>query len=132
MNLFDTAEAYGGGQARDYRRQALRIDDVRETSGEYHSSEKIVGRWMKATGATNRVVLVSKVTTNFTRQHVREALQASLERLQTNYLDVYMFHSFDAATPMEQALEAMEEARQSGFIRSAGVVTSPGRSFSKH
>jgi aryl-alcohol dehydrogenase-like predicted oxidoreductase len=51
---------------------------------------------------------------------VREALQASLERLQTDYLDVYMFHSFDPGTPMEEALAAMDEAQQSGLIRCAG------------
>ncbi len=44
ITLFDTAEAYGGGQARAYRRDRLGVDDTREVSGEMHSSEKIVGR----------------------------------------------------------------------------------------
>ena len=48
MTLFDTAEAYGGGQARQYRRNTLGVDDVREASSEMHSSEKIVGRWSPA------------------------------------------------------------------------------------
>ena len=50
MTLFDTAEAYGGGQAREYRRNTLGVDDVREAGSEMHSSEKIVGRWLKSSG----------------------------------------------------------------------------------
>ena len=45
ITLFDTAEAYGGGQAREYRKKYLGVDDQREVSGEMHSSERIVGRW---------------------------------------------------------------------------------------
>jgi 1-deoxyxylulose-5-phosphate synthase len=120
MNLFDTAEAYGGGEARDYRKKQLQVDDIREVSGEHHSSEKIIGRWLRSTGARDQIVLVSKVTTNFTAAHVREALEASLERLQTDRLDVYLFHSFDRHTPLEQALEAMDGVRRAGLIRAAG------------
>lgn len=120
ITLFDTAEAYGGGEARDYRRTHLQIDDEREVSGEHHSSENIVGRWLQSTGMRNDIFLVSKVTTNFSRRHVREALEASLERLKTNHLDLYLFHSFDANTPLDQALEAMNEVKQSGLIRFTG------------
>src|SRR5579862_5109801 len=45
ITLLDTAEAYGGGQARQHRRQYLGVNDVREVTGELHSSEKIIGRW---------------------------------------------------------------------------------------
>jgi len=124
ITLFDTAEAYGGGEARDYRRNQLQIDDKREVTGEHHSSEKIIGRWLHASGLRKQIVLVSKVTTNFSRQHVREALEATLERLNTDYLDLYLFHSFDSKTPLEQALEAMNEVRESGLTRSIG-----GRNF---
>ncbi len=127
MNLFDTAEAYGGGQAREYRKNAFQVDDVRETTGEYHSSEKLIGRWLRATGSRSEVILVSKVTSNFTRTHVWEALQASLERLQTNYLDVYMFHCFDPASPMEEALEVMDEVQKSGLVRCAGCSNFSGQ-----
>ena len=44
LTLFDTAEAYGGGQAQQYRRSAFGVDDVREVSSEMHSSEKVIGR----------------------------------------------------------------------------------------
>jgi aryl-alcohol dehydrogenase-like predicted oxidoreductase len=127
MNLFDTAEGYGGGQARDYRKEVLQVDDVREISGEHHSSEKIIGRWLTATGARDRVVLVTKVSTNFTRAHVREALEASLDRLQTDHVDVYLFHSFDDKTPLEEAVGAMDEAVKSGLIRCAGCSNFSGQ-----
>jgi aryl-alcohol dehydrogenase-like predicted oxidoreductase len=127
MNLFDTAEAYGGGQSREYRKAAFQVEDVREVSGERHSSEKIIGRWLRASGARKQVILLSKITTNFTRAHVREALAASLERLQTDYLDVYMFHSFDPATPAEEALAAMDEAQGSGLIDCAGCSNFSGQ-----
>ena len=50
VTWFDTAEGYGGGEARAYRRRYMGVDDVREVSGESGSSECILGRWMKARG----------------------------------------------------------------------------------
>src|ERR1700742_1573631 len=58
--LLDTAEAYGGGQARQYRRNVMKVDDVREASDEMHSSEKILGRWLRATGMRPQIVLQTK------------------------------------------------------------------------
>jgi 1-deoxyxylulose-5-phosphate synthase len=120
INFFDTAEIYGGGQSREYRRKYLGVDDVREVSHEYHSSERIIGRWLKARGCRQEIVLESKVQTNFTRAHIAEALDASLERLQTDRIDSYLFHSFDASNPLEEGLAAMTLAVKSGKIRVAG------------
>jgi aryl-alcohol dehydrogenase-like predicted oxidoreductase len=120
ITLIDTAEAYGGGQARQYRRNTLGVDDVREASSEMHSSEKIIGRWLKSSGNRSRVVLQTKVTTDFTRQHVQEAIDASLGRLQTDWIDLYLFHSSDAKTPLEEGLEALTRAVEQGKIRVAG------------
>jgi 1-deoxyxylulose-5-phosphate synthase len=120
INFFDTAEIYGGGQSREYRRKYLGVDDVREVSNEYHSSERIIGRWLKARGCRKEIFLESKVQTNFTRAHIAEALDASLERLQTDQIDSYLFHSFDSSNPLEEGLEAMTMAVKSGKIRVAG------------
>lgn len=120
LTLFDTAEAYGGGQAQQYRRNAFGVDDVREVSSEMHSSEKIIGRWFKTNRNRSRVTLQTKVTTNFTKQHVQEAIDASLQRLQTDWIDLYLFHSFDAKTPLEEGLEAMTRAVEHGKIRAGG------------
>lgn len=126
IRLIDTAEAYGGGQARDYRKNYLGVDDVREVSGEMHSSEKIVGRWLKSRGVRKDVVLLTKITTNHTRDHVREALTASLERLQTDATDLYLYHSYDAKTPPEEAVAAMQEVLASGRVRAGGVSNYSG------
>lgn len=126
IRFFDTAEAYGGGQARLYRKNVLGEDDVREVSGEMHSSEKIVGRWMESRGVRRDIVLSTKVTNNFTRDHVRAALVASLDRLRTDAVDVYFYHAFDAGTPVDTATEAMDDAVRSGRVRAAGCSNYTG------
>ena len=120
ITLFDTAEAYGGGEAKQYRKNHLGIDDEREVSSESHSSEKIIGRWLKSRACRDRIVLCTKVTTNHTRRHVAAALDTSLERLQTGYVDIYMLHSFDTATPAEERLAALDQVVRSGKARHAG------------
>jgi aryl-alcohol dehydrogenase-like predicted oxidoreductase len=120
ITLFDTAESYGGGEARAYRRRIFGIDDVREATGEEHSSEKIIGRWLKNTGCRDQVTLQTKITTRFTRAHVAEAVDASLERLQTDVIDIYLFHSFDARTSLEECLDAMTFVLKAGRVRVAG------------
>jgi aryl-alcohol dehydrogenase-like predicted oxidoreductase len=120
ITLFDTAEAYGGGQAHQARRQKLGRDEQREVTTEFHSSEKIVGRWLRSRGQRDKIVLLSKITTDLTAEHIRHALEQSLERLQTDYLDLYLFHRFDTQNPLDESLSAMHEVQQSGAIRAAG------------
>ncbi len=126
ITLFDTAEAYGGGQAKAYRRERLGIDDTREVSDEMHSSEKIIGRWLKARGNRDRITLVTKVTKNFTREHVRTALEASLARLQTDRADLYLYHSHDAATAPDEAAAAMDGVIRAGLARAGGCSNHSG------
>jgi aryl-alcohol dehydrogenase-like predicted oxidoreductase len=120
IRLFDTAEAYGGGQARLYRKTVLGVDDEREVSGEMHSSEKIVGRWLHSRGVRDQIILVTKVTTNFTPQHVAQAIHASLDRLQTGFVDIYLYHQFDPNTPLDEAAHAAAAVRRRGFARAIG------------
>jgi 1-deoxyxylulose-5-phosphate synthase len=120
IRLFDTAEAYGGGQSREYRRQVYGVDDQREIGGEMHSSEKIIGRWLRSRGVRDDVVLLTKKLRNFERTAVRESVAASLERLQTDRIDIYMYHQYDASTPPEEAVAAMDEVLRSGCARIAG------------
>jgi aryl-alcohol dehydrogenase-like predicted oxidoreductase len=126
ITLFDTAEAYGGGQARAYRRTQLGIDDAREVSDEMHSSEKILGRWFKARGTRDRVTLVTKVTRDFRIEHVRQALEASLARLQTDRADLYLYHSFDPASPRDEAASAIDSVIRAGLTRAGGCSNHSG------
>lgn len=121
ITLFDTAEAYGGGQARAHRRNRHGIDDVREVSDEMHSSEKIVGRWLKSRRARDRIVLVTKVTRNFRAAPVRAALGASLARLQTDFVDIYFYHSPDPSVPPEEAGAALDAVVRAGLARCGGA-----------
>ena len=101
INLLDTSEAYGGREP--------------------HSSERIIGRWLRSRGCRDLVVLQSKAKRTFTRPQIREALDGSLERLQTDHLDTYLFHVYDPSTPLEESIEAMNEALDAGKIRAWGV-----------
>ena len=126
ITLFDTAEAYGGGQARAYRRTQLGVDDTREVSGEMHSSEKIIGRWFRARGTRDRITLVTKVTKDFRISHVREALEASLARLQTDHVDLYLYHSFDPSSPVEEAAAAIDSVIRAGLTQAGGCSNHSG------
>jgi aryl-alcohol dehydrogenase-like predicted oxidoreductase len=120
ITLFDTAEAYGGGQARDTRRRLLGVDDTREVSHEMHSSEKIIGRWLKSRGGRDRIKLVTKTSRNFQIAQVRAALEASLQRLQTDRVEQYLYHSYDPNTPVEEANRAMDAVIKAGLARAGG------------
>ncbi len=126
ITLFDTAEAYGGGQARAYRRERLGIDDTREVSGEMHSSEKIIGRWLRSRGGRDRITLVTKTSRNFRREQVRASLEASLQRLQSDRVEQYLYHSFDPATPVDEANQAMDAVIKIGLTRSGGCSNYTG------
>ncbi|MBS1798399.1 MAG: aldo/keto reductase [Acidobacteria bacterium] len=120
ITLLDTAEAYGGGQARQYRQQYLGIDDVREVTGELHSSEKIIGRWLTSRKLRKEVVIQTKVTSCSTPLHVSEALDRSLERLQTDYVDIYLLHKYDPETPPAVSVSAMDMVVQAQKARTVG------------
>jgi aryl-alcohol dehydrogenase-like predicted oxidoreductase len=120
ISLLDTAEAYGGGQARAYRRNSLGIEDEREVSAEMHSSEKIIGRWLRSRGARSQVVLQTKVSSGYTAETVRQSIEASLNRLQTDRIDFYLLHKLDAGVPIGECLEAMAPSVRAGKIGAAG------------
>lgn len=120
ITLFDTAEAYGGGQAREIRQRLLGVDDTREVSHEMHSSEKIIGRWLKARGGRDRITLVTKTSRNFHCAQVRASLEASLQRLQTDHVEQYLYHSYDPHTPVDEANRAMDAVISAGLARVGG------------
>jgi len=120
INLLDTSEGYGGGQAREGRRRSLGVEDVREVSGEFHSSELIIGRWLAQRRCRERIILQTKALPPLGRARIGEAIDASLRRLQTHYLDLFLFHAPDPATPLRESLEGLVEPLRAGKIRAAG------------
>jgi len=136
INFFDTAELYS-------------IPSSKET---YGLTEKIIGRWMKKRNNRKEITLASKVVgsdrghasyirggkTNLDKKNIREALEASLKRLQTDYLDLYQLHWPDRhvnkfgereysvdrdekATPIEETLEALQKLKEEGKVRAFGI-----------
>jgi aryl-alcohol dehydrogenase-like predicted oxidoreductase len=121
ITLFDTAEAYGPAEARESRRKLTGVADDRGAKAESHASERIIGRWLKSRNCRKGVILQTKVSPPLTAEHIPEALTGSLERLQTDCVDIYMFHNSDSQTPMHQSLGAMAAMRSAGKIRFVGA-----------
>jgi aryl-alcohol dehydrogenase-like predicted oxidoreductase len=90
-------------------------------------SETIIGKWMKARGNRDGLVIATKVGQEMpygkglTKTHIRSAVEASLKRLQTDYIDLYQSHIDDAATPLEETLGAYADLIQAGKVRFIGA-----------
>jgi aryl-alcohol dehydrogenase-like predicted oxidoreductase len=101
-------------------------------------SEEIIGRWMQRRGNRHEMIIATKLfqpmgehpnDRGLSRKHLIEALDASLRRLHTDYIDLYLAHAFDAETPIEETLEALDDARRAGKIRYAGASNYPAWRF---
>jgi aryl-alcohol dehydrogenase-like predicted oxidoreductase len=90
-------------------------------------SETVIGEWFAARGNRDKVVLITKVGQDMgaggkglTAKHIAEGAEASLKRLQTDRIDLYFSHFPDAATPIEETLEAHQRLVDSGKVRAVG------------
>lgn len=119
-NLIDTSDVYGGG-----------------------TSEEMLGKFIAETRERDRVVLATKFTWNTGydapgssrmgnpnaggngRKNILRALEASLKRLQTDYVDVYWLHFWDMVTPVEEVLETFVDLIRAGKIRYYGLSDVP-------
>ena len=120
ITWLDTAEGYGGGNARAYRRDRLGVDDIREVSGEMGSSECILGRWMQSRGCRDQMILCTKVSTGNQPENIHRALSDSLDRLGTDYVDLYKLHKSDPDVPIDETLGALTEHVEAGRIHVIG------------
>jgi aryl-alcohol dehydrogenase (NADP+) len=111
VTFFDTADVYPLG-------------GTGETVGR---TEEIVGRWLQ--GRRERVVLATKCfgrsgparwDQGNSRKHILDAVDASLRRLNTDYIDLYQLHGPDAETPIDETLRALEDVVRSGKVRYVG------------
>ena len=121
ITTFDTAEQYGGGQARERRKQVLGFEDSREVSTEMHSAEAIIGRWLRSRGCRGEITLGTKVSTGGGAENVAAELGSSLERLNTDYVDVYYMHVPNReGTPISETLEALTKEVEAGRVCAIG------------
>jgi aryl-alcohol dehydrogenase (NADP+) len=112
INFLDTADVYPlGGDLKTVGR-----------------TEEIVGRWLK--GQRADFILATKAVGKMgpnewdqgaSRKHLLDAIDASLRRLQTDYVDLYQLHSDDASTPLDETLAALDTIVGSGRARYVGV-----------
>ncbi len=92
-------------------------------------SEEIAGNWIRSRGLRERIVLATKGRgkvgpgpndAGLSRKHLLDAIDASLRRLQTDYVDLYQVHSFDPETPLDETLRALDDIVRSGRARYIG------------
>ncbi|RME93497.1 MAG: NADP(H)-dependent aldo-keto reductase [Candidatus Hydrogenedentota bacterium] len=136
INFIDTAELYA-------------IPPRKETQG---LTEKYIGTWIKSRGKRDKIILATKIAgpsshvtwiaggkRRFNEKHLREAVEGSLRRLQTDYIDLYQLHwperktnffgqlnfkvpaKEEETTPIEETLSALQKLIQEGKIRFIGV-----------
>ncbi len=91
-------------------------------------SETVLGRWFKASGKRDRVLLATKVgkpmgegKSGLSRRWIRQAVEDSLRRLQTDRIDLYQSHDDDPATPLEETMAAFAELMREGKVRAVGA-----------
>lgn len=110
VNLFDTADVYSQGASEEILGQAIgkRRDDVLIAT-------KLHGRMGDGPNDVGQ-----------SRHHVIRACEASLRRLGTDYIDLYQIHGFDALTPLEESLGALDRLVRSGKVRYLGCSNLSG------
>ncbi|MFJ2649578.1 aldo/keto reductase [Streptomyces sp. NPDC087420] len=114
--LVDTADVYGGGEA-----------------------EYLLGQLVERLVPRRDLIISTKAGSvpdpdrrfDGSRGHLLAALDASLARLGTDYVDLWQIHAFDAATPLEETLHALDIAVSSGRVRYAGVSNFCGWQLAK-
>jgi aryl-alcohol dehydrogenase-like predicted oxidoreductase len=117
INFFDTADMYSLGE-----------------------SEAVLGRALKELAKREQVVIATKVFNpmsdapndrGLSRKHIFNSIDASLQRLQTDYVDLYQIHRWDHETPIEETLEALHDLVKAGKVRYIGASSMYAWQFAK-
>lgn len=98
-------------------------------------SEQIIGDWLQNSGVKREdVIIATKVRgpmgdgpndKGLSRHHILNAVEDSLDRLQTEYIDLYQMHFYDEETPLDETLRALDDLVRSGMVRYIGVSNYP-------
>ena len=109
INFFDTANTYSHG-----------------------TSEEYLGKALKKHAKRSDVVIATKVYFNeghLSKEAIAREAEGSLKRLGTDYIDLYIIHRFDYATPVEETMEALDRLVRSGKVRALGASAMYGYQF---
>jgi aryl-alcohol dehydrogenase-like predicted oxidoreductase len=130
-------------QSRPFIRRAVELGiNFFDTSNSYSdgTSEEILGRALRDFARRDETVVATKVFYPFgkgpnsrglSRKAIMTALDASLERLGVEYVDLYQIHRWDYGTPIEETLEALDDARRVGKVRYLGASSMHAWQFCK-
>jgi aryl-alcohol dehydrogenase-like predicted oxidoreductase len=112
FNFIDTADSYSRWKSGNQ-------------GGE---SETIIGNWMKQRNNRNKIIVATKVGSDMgenkkglSKNYIFQAIEQSLKRLQTDYIDVYQSHYDDLSTPVAETIDAYAELLRQGKIRTFGA-----------
>jgi aryl-alcohol dehydrogenase-like predicted oxidoreductase len=108
INFIDTADVYSYGRSESQLGQALK--DLGATRSEVVLATKFYG--LMGPGPNNR---------GASRGHIMDSVALSLERLQTDYVDLYQVHADDLVTPIDETLRALDDLVSQGLVRYIGV-----------
>lgn len=96
-------------------------------------SETIIGNWLKRSGKRQSVVIATKVgleaapgKKGLAPAYIKEAVESSLKRLQTDVIDLYQSHTDDESVPLEETLSAYDDLIKAGKIRAIGASNYKG------
>ena len=110
------------------------VDTANSYLVEHGASERVIGRWLADRGNRAQMIVATKVgggsgpTRNLRAQTIASEAQASLERLQTDRIDIYYAHFDDPQTPLEESLRAFDELVRAGVVSHLGASNySPAR-----
>ena len=101
-------------------------------------SETILGKWFARSGKRKSVVLATKVgfkmgdgSEGLKKEYILRSVEDSLQRLQTDYIDLYQSHKDDETVPLEETLSAYDELMKSGKVRAIGASNYKGPRLAK-
>jgi aryl-alcohol dehydrogenase-like predicted oxidoreductase len=118
ITFFDTADVYNGGESERISGRLLR--KLFGTREEYVVATKVYGRTMPGENGSG-----------LSRKHVLASIDASLERLGLDYVDLYQIHRWDDRTPIEETMEALHDVVRAGKARYIGASSMAAWRFAK-
>jgi aryl-alcohol dehydrogenase (NADP+) len=133
----------GEADSRPFIRRALEQGITFFDTADVYSlggSEEVLGRALKELARRDAVVIATKVNSpmgdgpnerGLSRKHILDSIDASLRRLQTDYVDLYQIHRWDNETPIEETLDALDDVVRAGKARYIGASSMFAWQFAK-
>ncbi|MBE2241881.1 MAG: aldo/keto reductase [Burkholderiaceae bacterium] len=132
INFFDTADMYSAGESEvltgRFLREFCRRDEIVVATKLFHPVGLEFSSGMAAKGGGRRP---PPNTHGLSRKRIFHAVDASLERLGMDYIDLYQIHRWDPATPIEETMEALHDVVKAGKVRHIGASSMWAWQFAK-